>query len=748
MQVADAQTAAMRRAFEQLEAVAKVAQEQISRVKMTAAQASESRVSSEAIIAGVRGISEASRNAAAEMDRVKLSQAQALATRLAADEQVNALQKVERQAIKTRTAVGGSQGFGLSVAGIRSGAIIGGVGLALPALPELAAGALGLGAAGAGGIGALAGGYAALKLALAGVSAQAFTNQKAFDALSRSQQGLVQELRSLDAGLKAHLESVAQQSVIPGLQQGLSSAMSGSTVSAITGDVRAFAQAVGEAAKEWGQFIGGPFGSELGALLQRDSGYFVDLNREVMAGADIVVRFLNAAAPVTTWLDRVAANAASSADAWARSTHGIEEMKDVARLAGQALSDLGGLLGGLFHVLEAIAGATGSVNTIHLLTLAINEVAAIVNQNRGMLRDLFAGVDTSVHDALSVIRALEGPLRVVLGQIDDVARHIGGWRVVLDAIAAVWAVKFLANTAAVRILSTSLKMLGPAAVSGAASADAAVASIGTTAAETTGIVDTLLASLSALAAPAAAALAIGDVLYHAYTAPQPKVVGPGPSGVGTKLVVSNGRYYIQAGPHLTPYTGPLPHNQYSHAGVAVSTLKGAAFAHGGGGGFATQTLPGGGTTGGDVPGSPGYHSSASYAVHSAAYYQWYYSKGPGAVHMTTPAFAAPGAFATTGGTTRHPALPTGLKLLSPALAAALTHAQTMALTAAGGGTGSASNPFARPANLIRDNRQAIADANKALAILKQQESTGKNLVAIAREEKSLTQGIETARKQI
>lgn len=468
-------------------------------IKVSQAQAFESKAALLTIERSISDVSHTALVAADYLNNVKVSQAQAAETKVATSSIKSDLDGVILKAEETRLALrratsgggGGSDGGGF-LAGVlpggarpRPGAVAALAGAALSTMPVILPATLGLAAGGADALGALAGQAGVALIALHGITAEAFSQQKAFDALDDSQKKVVTDLRSLGAGLGSTLKQIAEQNVLPKLSQGLHEAMSDTTVSAVTADMQAMSQATGQVADEWGRFLGGPFGTEFGTLLQRDAGYIAPLNHELMSMLDFTTQLLNVGGPFTDWLSRSIETAARGAAEWSHSADGVHDLSvafDEAKSGLQTLDDLGG---GFLDVLAAIYRATagGANPAVEVLATGLHEVADIIDENRTTIADFFEGGAAAAHDIVHVIQLVDPLLHGFLTVVDDIANGLGGWRTVIDAAAVGFVLRFAAMKAGVDGVLAKILLIGPETAGATAEADAALASLTAAAAE-------------------------------------------------------------------------------------------------------------------------------------------------------------------------------------------------------------------------------------------------------------------------
>lgn len=418
---------------------------------------------------------------------VTVSDFQVAAFKAKVDAMSDSLDKLKRKALEARAASGtGYSGSGL-LGGIlpggrqaSAGAVTTAIGIGLAAGPAVGAGAAGLGIFGAGLFEGLIGSAGVLKLAFDGMSAKAFSNQKAFDALTPAQQHLVQTLRSLDAGLMKNLESTAQGIVLPGLTKALGAAVTPASVNALTSAVSAFSHAVSNAAQEWGKLLGSSqFADAFGQVLNADARYAQDFFVGLAHITDAFVHLQQAATPLTNWLDKGALAFTVWADNSIKSAQASGELAKVIMDMQQALQALGGLVeqvGRLFGSIFEGIGFQNSIATVSLLAAAFQTLADFIFANKQVIHDLFAGLVASIGDALKVIGELLSVLTFLLGPINDVAGAIGGWRAVFDTLLAFWVAKMIPTMlASLAGLATSFFALGPAAAVASTEMEAALA---------------------------------------------------------------------------------------------------------------------------------------------------------------------------------------------------------------------------------------------------------------------------------
>jgi hypothetical protein len=460
MQAADRVTGGTKDQLRALAEISKIAQEALSKVKVTAAQAAESRVSAEQIVSGVRGISEEARVAARHLDEVKLSQAQATETRIAADEEVRSLKRVEDQALKTRAATGGGGGGGIARMGLLGAAIGGGVLLG----PAAGPGALGLLASvpvlastGAGALGTLF-------LAFQGVTKAIGGNKKAFDDLGPSAQSFVLTVRSLD-GWFDKLKQTAGAALFPGLTAGLKAALSPGTVGAVTQAVTAFGHAIGDAGAQWGRYFGSSqFQAIFGPLMQAGARNLSLLSSAALHLFDAFGVLGRAAIPLVGWMVRGIDAASRWADAFTRSkeaTGGLGRAMDQAKTSLQLVGNLFGALAKAVYELGAALYPVSKV-LVKDLTDGLTFLAGVLQRNRKTIQDIVGGalaaLVATIKDLLPIVSAL-------IRALEWVVKAIGGWKVAFELVLGGYlALKMVALGKAIYGVGTTIVGVGKQAI--------------------------------------------------------------------------------------------------------------------------------------------------------------------------------------------------------------------------------------------------------------------------------------------
>ena len=388
--------------LEALASIADVAKSALNDVKLSGTHAAESRVSAEAILSGVRGISEESLAAAHELDRVKLTETQAVETEASGALIDHVLNSISRNADEAkrkllevklaggRTGVGvGPFGSGFGRVGVLGAAI--GVGaLTAPAAGPAAIGLLAsiptLAAAGAGALGTLV-------LAFQGVGKAIGGDKKAFDDLTSAQKQFVLTVRSLD-GWFDKLKQTAAQSLFPGLTKGLKAALSPGTVNAIDTAVVQLGHALGQAGAQWGKYFGShEFQSVFGPLMKsaaRNIGVMSDAFLHLFDALGVLAR---AAIPFTNWLTDSIDKGAKFADTWLHAQDATGRLAGAMREARSSLTLVAKLAGSLLKVIFALGEALYPVAKIAVkdLTSGLDALSGIIHRNQGDIRAIVGG---------------------------------------------------------------------------------------------------------------------------------------------------------------------------------------------------------------------------------------------------------------------------------------------------------------------------------------------------------------------
>lgn len=476
---ADAAIAQARQQLRELELASGMATAAMGDIRIGGAQVLETKSALETMERSISPVTRAALEASDQLAEVKLTAAAAAETVANAEIEKQALRSLRDEAARTRAAGGGGGRRDSFLAGILPGGARPGpaafaalAGLGAATAPALVPAAVGLGAGLTSGMEALVGAAGTLKLAFADLSAQAFTNQKAFDALMPVQQHFVQTLRSLDAGLVKSLEGVAQQNLLPGLTRALRSAVTPASVGAATGTVQAFSGALSGGAQAFGQLLGSPeFASAFGQVMQADARYLQDFIVGLSKLFDALIHLQQAAIPFTNWLDHGLAGLADWADRSARAAAASGSFARFLDQAKSGLQALGGLLTSVGHLLAALNDVTGigvAVGVIGDLSAAVQTLANFLEQNQAVLRQFFEGAVQAAHDLITAIGGVLSALHPLIVALNAVATEVGGWRIVFDGFLVYFTARFAQQ------MLTRLAMIGAAEVGvGTAAATAA-----------------------------------------------------------------------------------------------------------------------------------------------------------------------------------------------------------------------------------------------------------------------------------
>ncbi len=333
--------------------------------------------------------------------------------------------------------------FGLLPGGARGSqaAVTSLLGIAGAAAVGAGPGVAGLGVAAAAAVPTLVGALGTLKLAFADITAAAFTTQKAFNALTPTQQAFVQSLRSLDAGLIKGLEATAAQTLLPQLTKALHLAFTPSAVGSLQGGVGAFAGALGGGAQQFGRMFGSAgFQDQFGKMLQQDAGYLRMFLDGITHLTDAFVRLNVSAAPFLHWLGTATTNMAKWVDQSIRADQVNGRLAHFFDMAKQSLQALGGLFASVGHLARGFADAVGfqnSIKLINLLRAAVNEVAYVLKVNAPVTRAFFSGALAAAKDLLTVVHLLAQSITPILRGINELVQATAGWRYTIDALLAI-----------------------------------------------------------------------------------------------------------------------------------------------------------------------------------------------------------------------------------------------------------------------------------------------------------------------
>lgn len=615
MELADLSTASVRKTLGDLERAAAEATVVLNQVKMDTRQGAETRTVLDTMKGSLSGVTATAMEAADHLHDVKMRESEAVETRVVADQISDSLDKVTRKALEARAALGGaSRGGrggvgngrggdnlleGILPGGRRGGplayAFLGTLGIA--AAPELLAGAGGLGLGAVDMAGMFGGSIGAVKLSGISDVIKGMSDYKVYQGLDSTQKSLANLLRTVDGGLGERvLEPIAQKGLFPGLQRGITSALTPNTVGMLAQTTQGFSGALGGAAMDWGKYLGSSgFSTQFGEMMKRDSGYVGDFSKNLQGLFDATIRMTNAGSGFTNWLDQVSTHGVRAIDMWAKSAKGQQDLARFSVLAEHGLIDTTHAVMGLVNVLNALFHVTSSLNMLNLLAEILNTIAGIINQNRDAFSHLFEGARGSIEDLLSVIRMLEPLLHTLLTDIDAIAGHIGGWRTLIDAAAVVWVARW-----------ASMRFAG---VSAATETEAALApllaeleAINAQLAATAGVGVEAAAGITAVGGAAAAAEAEVGALAATATAALGLLGKLSKGGAYTFGGFDQGqmgyREYNQGGRHYVQYHNPSGWTSPHDVGPAkAGVVAGSALSKGAK--YKPSLHPGAGATGGD-----------------------------------------------------------------------------------------------------------------------------------------------------
>jgi hypothetical protein len=425
--------------FEALTAISEIAEAALKNVKMTLKQAGESDASAEAILAGVRGISEESRDAARELDRVRISEAQATESTLAGERIKRNINDIGDEADRTKRkleevriagGVPGRSGVGVGPFGSGFGRIgVLGSAIGTGVLTAPAAGPAAFGLLGATGVlgGALVGSVGTLALAFHDVGKAIEGDKKAFDGLQPSAQQFVTTVRSLSGWLD-HLRQTAGANLFPGLEHGLRDALSPGTLHEIDVAVEGFARAIGTAGEQWGRYFGSPQFQQLFGPLMREGARDVELLSDsllhLVDGVGVVAR---AGIGFNEWMLRGIDQASRLADEWLNAKSASGELGHAMSEAETSLRLVLGLVGALTHAGGALGEALYPVSKVAVkdLTDGLNALARVIHDNEGEIRDVVGGALAAL---VTVVKDAAAAVRVFWPLVEKTSDLLGGWQ--------------------------------------------------------------------------------------------------------------------------------------------------------------------------------------------------------------------------------------------------------------------------------------------------------------------------------
>lgn len=394
-------------------------------------------------------------------------------------------------------------------AGVGAVLTLAGIGLSLG--PTVAPAAAGAAAGASAGLSSLIGAAATLKLAFADITKAAFTTQKAFDALTTTQQNFVQQIRAIDFGFVRPLENVAATSTLPGLTAAAKEAITPSSRLVAGLGVQGFGQGISAGTQDLAKLIGSAdFAKQLGPVFQADAKYIADFFQGVTHLADAFVRLENAAIPLVNWMDRGVLAFTNYLDVSIKSAQASGVLAGYFDKAKTSLQALGGLVHSLGNVFGALFGAVGFQNALGVLETfkqLFGGLAALINQNKTFLRDFFQGALGAAQDAIRFIGTLTSAIAPLLSAIDKVVKAFGGWRAAFDiTLLGVFTAKAIALGEALIGVSAAAKVAETAEVTLGGTTLALSTATGAAATKATGLIGALTA-LGGTVQKGAAALA-------------------------------------------------------------------------------------------------------------------------------------------------------------------------------------------------------------------------------------------------
>lgn len=470
MAAADAIIASARASLKRLEDAAAETTAMLGRVKISSGQALETDTALESMKRSVGNVNSEALKAADHLAEVRLKADAAAETVANAEIEKRALKSVEEQAIRTRIAAGGGGAGGL-LAGLLPGgarpgaaAVTAGLGLAAAAGPGIIPGLLAAAPVLGAGFTTLIGAAGTLKLALGGITAQAFSTQKAFDALTPTQQRFVTSLRSLDAGLAQTLEGIAQKTLLPQLTQALHTAFTPGVQSTLAAGVGAFSGAIGGGANQVASlFSSSGFQANFGRMIQQDAGYLRQFFSILTNLLDAFVRFQASAGPFLNWLGQIAVGFSKWADQSVRADQSNGRLAQFFNVMKQSLQTIATLLGSVIHLGRSFVDAVGfqnSLSVVKLLATAINDLAGLLRANAHSLRDFFVGALLAARDMLNLVNQITKAIAPLLSLLDRLVGGVKGWQTIIDSLAVVWVARFAMMRLATVNLATETSIAG------------------------------------------------------------------------------------------------------------------------------------------------------------------------------------------------------------------------------------------------------------------------------------------------
>ncbi len=474
----------MESSLESVARIAELSEKALNRVKLDAAQATESAAIADRIEGSVGRVGRAAAEASRHLEKVKLDASNAAETTASGDVIDHKLNDITRNANEARRALDRLRLAGVNVGGVggaagrrNPGAGVGPFGSGFGRIGLLGA-AVGAGtllgpAAGPGAVGLLgaiptlaAGGVGALgtlALAFQGVGKAIGGDLKAFKGLEASQKQFVLTVRSLDGWLDK-LKQTAGANLFPQLTKALHSALSPETVGAITNAVAEFARAIGQAGVAWGKYFGSQeFQSIFGPLMAAGAHNLTRLSSALLSLFDAVGVIGRAAIPFTNWLTVAADKGAKLADSWLHAKDASGGLAHAMDEAQTSLRLVGGLFASIGRAVFALGRALYPVSKIAVkdLTDGFNELSKIIQRNQQTIREIVGGALAALVSTVKTLTPIVGALARAL---DSVAHAIGGWKVAFEfVIGGILAARFAKLAFAIGKTVLKIRTIGTAA---------------------------------------------------------------------------------------------------------------------------------------------------------------------------------------------------------------------------------------------------------------------------------------------
>lgn len=224
-----------------------------------------------------------------------------------------------------------------------TGGLVGGAGLAALGPGGLAASSAALTT----GLTSLMGVVTVLATTLGGLGDAIGGDKEAFDELDATSQKFVQHVRGFQPAFEG-LQQMMRDIALPAFAEAMDTALNERTFGALTNGLKAITESVGEAAKEWGEWIGSEdFGVRLENILTASAGWTSDWSDTLMSLADALMVVLDAGRPFLNWVTDGIAAGAEWLDTWVRAKEETGELgqaldgtKDEVRLIGDLIGAL------------------------------------------------------------------------------------------------------------------------------------------------------------------------------------------------------------------------------------------------------------------------------------------------------------------------------------------------------------------------------------------------------------------------